>query len=314
MDEISQLSLTFLGPLGTYSHQAALGYSANYPVSLEAVNTIKTACDSGVLHGRSVTAPPRVIIVPLENSIKGRVGECMRCLASGSLFGPERLEVIGEFSLAVNHALVVHSSNTTPKAVNDVRAVRSHPHALGQCSNFLTKTLPNAKRVPTRSTAEAVALLNTYPHDAAIASELAAQLAGAAVLYRGIQDASGNTTRFIAAACNPADPAVAALVGHHKHTYHAGASFRGMVRITGNEGVDALRSRIHDAVAPLRVSGIDQVEPLDGPATKKIIIVELIGEEMITAELLERRLRQIPGQIDYLGAWAVPSDKIPAKL
>lgn len=308
------LSISFLGPLGTYSHQAVRGYSANHPVSLHPVDTIHNVCVSGVTHGRPLTAPPQVIVVPLDNSTKGRVGECMRCLATGSLFGQERLVIIGEFSLAISHALVVHSDNISYNAMDGVRAVWSHPQALGQCSTFLSKTLPHAERVPTRSTAEAVALLQEYPHDAAVASELAAELAGAAVLYHGIQDVHGNTTRFVAATCNPSDPAVAALVAHHKKVYHSGPAFRAIARITGNDGIDTLRGHIHGAVAPLRVTGIDEAEPLDGPATKKVLIVEVSGEDIATADNLTKRLAQIPGHVDYLGAWPVPSDQIPAKL
>ena len=67
-------------------------------------------------------------------------------------------------------------------------------------------------------------------------------------------------------------------------------------------------------MAPLRVTGIDEAEPLDGPATKKVLIVEVSGEDIATADNLTKRLAQIPGHVDYLGAWPVPSDQIPAKL
>ncbi|WFD33878.1 hypothetical protein MCUN1_000701 [Malassezia cuniculi] len=188
-------------------------------------------------------------------------------------------------------------------------------HALGQCSKFLEQALPHAKRVPTHSTAEAVALLDRYPQDAAVASELAAELAGAKVFRASIQDADDNVTRFVVATCNPDDAAVVALIEHNNKYYNAGPAFRALARVTIDASqLDAVKSKVK-AYHSVRVASLDEVEPLDGPATAtNVLLVEVVGHNIAAIESFKEALTTLPGHTDFLGAWPLPSGKIPHKL
>ena len=85
------------------------------------------------------------------------------------------------------HALIVKS--IIPNSFESIKEVHSHEQALGQCEKFLNKHLPHALRIPSHSTAEAVAKLNQSPPGrvAAIASELCAEMFGMPVLAKSIQ-------------------------------------------------------------------------------------------------------------------------------
>lgn len=312
---MERLTFSFLGPLGTYSHQAVLGFAADHPAELHPTSTIRDACVSGVVHGCPLTAPPYVVIVPIENSSKGRVIEFMDCLASASLFGPGRLVIVGEHHVAVRHALVVHSTNNSDKALEVVRTVRSHPQALGQCSRFLSQLLPNANRVATNSTSEAVALLDEFRGDAAVASELAAHIAGAKVIQRNIQDSTTNVTRFVVATCLPEDLSVTSLLVHNRKVNRASPLYCTLVRIVvDTEGTSELKAKICSLAGCLRVQAIDEANPLDGPDTKKVVIIELHGTNPSDADVFVKQLSEFVGRVDNLGTWPIHAPATSAKL
>ncbi|KAI3626427.1 hypothetical protein CBS9595_001788 [Malassezia furfur] len=213
------VSVAFLGPLGTYSHQAARQFACGNAVTLYAHPSIHAAVQAGI--APAPRAPHSiVVVVPLSNSVQGPVLETFACLGDEATFGPHALKIVEEVDLRIAHALIVRqASHDVTAQLGNLRVVRSHPQALGQCSQFLAKRLPHAAREEAPSTAEAVALLQS-DMDAAIGSELAAELSNAQVLVRGIQNSNGmptyahaeNTTRFVVATCNPRDAHVAALM------------------------------------------------------------------------------------------------------
>ena len=311
---MTRINFAFLGPLGTYSHQAVLEFAADHPAELYPTSTIRDACVTGVVHGCSLTSPPYVVIFPIENSNKGRVIECVNCLASASLFGPGRLVIIGEYHVAVRHALVVHSTNNSANALEVVRTVRSHPQALAQCSKFLSQLLPKAERVATNSTAEAVALLDEFRGDVAVASELAAHLAGAKVIQRNIQDSTTNVTRFVVATCLPDDPAVTALLAHSRKVNHTSPLYCTLVRIVVPESASELKAKIHSLAGCLHVQAIDDAKPLDGPDTEKVMIIELHSTNPSDADVFVEQLSVFIGRVDKLGTWLTHVPATSTKL
>ena len=80
--------------------------------------------------------------------------------------------------------------------IDMVKAVYSHPQALGQCQAFLKKL--GCERVPTYDTAGSVKMIKEkgIADGAAIASSRAAEIYEMNVLARGIEDNSNNFTRF----------------------------------------------------------------------------------------------------------------------
>jgi prephenate dehydratase len=80
---------------------------------------------------------------------------------------------------------------------SQIRKVYSHPVALNQCLNFFAAN-PGLERVPFYDTAGSVKMLmEETPGDAAaIASAVAANIYGAKILKRNLEDDRGNFTRF----------------------------------------------------------------------------------------------------------------------
>ncbi|TQF78342.1 prephenate dehydratase [Elioraea sp. Yellowstone] len=128
----------------------------------------------------------RMAMLPCENSLAGRVPDIHRLLPDSGL------HVVAEHFQRVEHCLLA------PKGASlaTVRRAHSHAVALGQVRQVLKELkLTPVVQADTAGSAELVARLNN-PEDAAIASELAAEIYGLEILRRNVEDAAHNTTRF----------------------------------------------------------------------------------------------------------------------
>ncbi|MBF0359331.1 MAG: prephenate dehydratase [Magnetococcales bacterium] len=126
-------------------------------------------------------------MVPVENSMAGVVSD------SYDLLALHNLSIVGEHYLQVQHCLL----GVKGSSIDDIGAVYSHPQALAQCHSFIRKQ--GWKRCSVYDTAGAAATLGTQGHsqEAAIASQLCAELYGLDILEKDIQDSAKNTTRFL---------------------------------------------------------------------------------------------------------------------
>ncbi len=138
-------------------------------------------------------------VVPVESATEGSVDETLDTLAIDA----PAVTIVQEVVRPVRHHLVAAPG----VGWSDVRAVASHPQALGQCARFLRAELPGAARVPAPSTADAVR--EAAGAVAAIGTARAAALYGRVVLRAGVEDNPENVTRFVvlAPAGTPPDPA-----------------------------------------------------------------------------------------------------------
>lgn len=187
------MRLAYLGPQGTFSEEAALIQAARDSADLVPMNSIP-ALVSAVETGLADRA-----ILPIENSIEGTVSATVDLLIHETT-----LKICAELILPVRHFLLARPGAT----LQDIRSVMSHPQALAQCRRFLERCLPNADRVASLSTAAAVAEMMQAEDTsrAAIGTLRAAELYGAVVLARDIQDQHTNMTRFIVLAEADAEP------------------------------------------------------------------------------------------------------------
>jgi prephenate dehydratase len=125
-------------------------------------------------------------MLPCENSLAGRVPDIHRLLPDSGL------SVIGEHFERVEHCLLARKGAT----LQTIRKAHSHPVALGQVLKILKElNLTPVIEADTAGAAELIAK-NGTPEDAAIASELAAEIYGLEILRRNVEDALHNTTRF----------------------------------------------------------------------------------------------------------------------
>ncbi|MDR1421286.1 MAG: prephenate dehydratase [Coriobacteriales bacterium] len=175
----------YLGPQGTYSHQAALAFTAQTP------DAILTECSSIadifdlVDRGRSSFG-----VVPIENALEGSVNETLDAFAFTS-----GAQILSELVIDIHHDLIVRPGVTS----SDIQTVISHPQALGQCRRYLSEHLRGALTQPANSTSEGVrqAIFDTDNTTAAIGTALAAELFGGEVIASQIEDHYGNQTRFV---------------------------------------------------------------------------------------------------------------------
>jgi prephenate dehydratase len=125
-------------------------------------------------------------MLPCENSLAGRVPDIHRLLPDSGL------SVIGEHFERVEHCLLARKGAT----LQTIRKAHSHPVALGQVLKILKELdLTPVIQADTAGAAEMIAR-NGTDEDAAIASELAAEIYGLEILRRNVEDALHNTTRF----------------------------------------------------------------------------------------------------------------------
>ena len=174
----TELCVAFLGPVGTFSYeacQAHFGDATFLPApSIPAV--FEMVAQGEASHG----------VVPIENSIEGGVNFTQDTLLETTL------SLCGEVMVDVEQCLLSNAPDPTR-----IERVYSHPQGLAQCRTWLARNLPSATLVPTASTVQAAHLVHADPSAGAVASRLAAKLAGVRVVHAGIADRKLNVTRFV---------------------------------------------------------------------------------------------------------------------
>ena len=180
--------LAFLGPVGTFTEEAALLYSQEHSssgsgYSLESFPSIP-AVALAVASGAAEEG-----VVPIENSLEGSVTYTLDILIQ-----EERLFIRRELVLPIEHCLLVKPGTQAA----EVQAVYSHPQALGQCRDFLEQRFPEAQLLAALSTVAAVEDMKESSTPAAtISPRRVAELHGMEILAEGIADNSSNATRFV---------------------------------------------------------------------------------------------------------------------
>jgi prephenate dehydratase len=173
--------VAFQGERGAFSEEAALKLLGT-EIELVPRRTFAelfSSLDNGVAD---------YLLAPIENSIAGAVQPSVDLLRSHSL------TVLDEVEIKIEQHLIGCSGAT----LETIETVQSHPVALAQCSHFL-ETNPRLKPVIADDTAGSVAdvVRRGDPKLAAIAGQRAAELYGASIIRRNIQDRPDNYTRFL---------------------------------------------------------------------------------------------------------------------
>ncbi len=174
-----KLSVAYLGPEATFTHQAALkqfGSSSN----MQPLRSI-----AEVFHEVEVRRAD-FGVTPVENSAEGVVNHTLDC------FIDSPLQIWGEIYLPVTHNLLSREID-----IQQVQVIYGQHHALRQCRNWLSQHLPRVQIEEMTSTAEATSLMREKPHSAAIAGVYAADQYGLTVLAEHIEDQANNENRFL---------------------------------------------------------------------------------------------------------------------
>ena len=225
--------VAYLGPAGTFSEEAALGFFGSSIVRIPCASfdevfhvTTSGAADFGV--------------VPVENSTEGVVTRSLDLFLTTPLF------IIGETSLFVQHNLLRRDNS-----LDDIEVVCAHPQALAQCHGWLGTHLPNVERRPVASNAEGARLAAAAPKLAAIASARAGSQFGLHVVAPAIQDEAHNRTRF----------AVVTHPQRHPQPRASGHDCTSLVVSVSNRP-----GAVHDMLVPLKQHGVSMTRFESRPA------------------------------------------------
>lgn len=133
-----------------------------------------------------VSGESDVVVLPIENSYAGEVGQTIDLIFSGGLF------INGIYELEIHQNLLGVPGAT----VEDIKKVTSHPQALSQCHDYIKfRGFDTDEANNTAVAAKIVAKLNDKSLGA-IASVETAELYGLKVLETNINKSGENTTRF----------------------------------------------------------------------------------------------------------------------
>jgi len=225
------LSIAYLGPEATFTHQAAIqrfGSSLNY-VSQKTIPDVfsevsKRRADYGV--------------VPVENSTEGVVTHTL------DMFVDSDLKIVSQIVLPISHCLV-------SKAKKDkIKKLFVHPQTLAQCRGWIQKNLPHAELIETSSNARSVELTLAEKNTGALAGVLAAEKYNVPVLEHDVQDNSANATRFLVLGRQCSPP-----TGHDRTSL--------MFSIADKAGA------LHSALAPFRRYKLNMTKIESRPSKRK---------------------------------------------
>lgn len=215
------IKVAYLGPEGTYSHQAALqqfsGIST-YDVEYQPTSSIPECFESL----EKEDSPVDYSVVPLENSTNGQVvfsydllrDRMLNCAADEVNSCKPKIEVINEVFVSIAHCLV--SRDEIPDGLEALRdyehlKLYSHPQVWGQVAQYVDELQARFSNIKTitkincKSTSDAVleGCMNHISNKSnntlhlIVANATAASIYNAHILDRDINDKPGNTTRFL---------------------------------------------------------------------------------------------------------------------
>jgi len=172
-----KLTIAYLGPAATFTHQAAM---AKFGSSLDYV----PAMTIGEVFYKVESGRAEYGVVPIENSTEGAVNHTL------DMFFESKLKIYSEILLEISQCLL---SNYR---LEELHKVYSKREVFGQCRLWLRANLPSVECLEVSSTAHAAEIANKEKYSAAIASELAASLYSIPVVQKSIEDSPHNVTRF----------------------------------------------------------------------------------------------------------------------
>ena len=171
------LCIAYLGPVGSYSHMAALnkfGASVQYEPIIDIRGVFEEIARRRADFG----------LVPVENSSGGGVIDTL------DSFVETDVRVCAEMQRLIHHNLLANCS------LEEINEVYSKPEVFTQCQRWLSETDLASKTIAVASTSKAAEMAAETPGTAAIGSTLAADRYGLKIVSANIEDNPNNVTRF----------------------------------------------------------------------------------------------------------------------
>ena len=261
MNEPTYTKVLFQGSKGSYSHLACTEVFPHLKATgCTTFNDVFHAIDSD---------PSAVALLPVENSIAGRVAEVHQLLVHNNLY------IIKEHYQPVEHYLLIHPESS----IEEITTVKSHTQALYQCQSFLKKK--QWKQIAVSDTALAAQEVGERQQRdcAAIASTAAADIYNLTIAEKNIADTNNNITRFIAlykeCVLPPIDtPSITSIIFQAQNKpsslYHAlGVFAEQSINLTRLEGIVLPNDHFNQAQFYIDIEGHTQSQTLQN-ALKKL--------------------------------------------
>ena len=181
--EGSIIKVGYLGPKGTFTHQAALKYftkaDKNFIDCKNILEIFENIEKDILVYG----------VIAIENSLQGTVRDTLDFLIE------KNLVIYGEIELRIMQNLISLPSSDLSKIEN----IYSHPQAFAQSKTWIRANLPKANLINAKSTAEAVRIIKNLNNkkNGAIGTELASRMYDLMILSSNIEDNPSNFTRFL---------------------------------------------------------------------------------------------------------------------
>jgi prephenate dehydratase len=216
-------------------------------------------------------------VIPIENTLHGSVHENYDHLLNFDH------KIVAETSVRIGHNLIACPG----VSLKSVRRVFSHPVALNQCLSFLAAN-PQMAREPFYDTAGSVKMLmeEGLRDAAAIASAVSAEIYGARILRRSIEDDRQNYTRFFLLR-RPNDKPLRLDEAGKK------AWKTSLVFTTRNQPGSLFRALSAFALRDLSLTKIES-RPLRGKPWEYLFYVDLLGD------IREERVKRALGHLEEL--------------
>ncbi len=242
-----RVRVAFLGPDGTFSHQAA---SRQFGAQVDLV-PVTNMRDVFTLTERGDT---HFGVVPVENTIEGPITVTFDALVE------TEVTICSEIKLEISQHLMSRTGR-----LEDVQKVASHPQPLAQCRGWLEQNLHGVQTIETTSTAAAAQLAHADEKVASIGSEVTAEVYDLLTIASGIEDHRGNTTRFLVIGRETPAP--------------SGQDLTSAVFTVRRDQSGAL----HDLLGPFARNGVNltavQSRPMKGKPWEYIFIVDMEGHQ-----------------------------------
>jgi chorismate mutase/prephenate dehydratase len=171
------LKITFLGPAGSWTHQAAISRFGNSVLYLPEASTED-------VFERVSAQEADYGVLPIEHSTEGAVHHTLDHLVDSPL------QIYAQFHWRTETVLMSNGPRDT------VDYIYGHPQVIAQCRKWLALNFPDAELREAPSTSQAAAFACEHPHSAALGTALGAELQGLKIIATSIDD-SASQARFI---------------------------------------------------------------------------------------------------------------------
>ena len=174
-----KIKIAFQGEKGAYSHLACLEMFPN--------DEIKACSTFEEVFKIAKENSEYKIVIPITNSSTGSVADMHY------LIPKYKLQIHAEHFQKVSHNLL----GIKGSKMKDIKTVRSHSQALGQCRKLISEN--NLKAIVSADTAGSAKFISKKndKSESAIASVLAAKIYDLEIIKSNVEDESGNVTRFL---------------------------------------------------------------------------------------------------------------------